>query len=311
MAVLQNSRKCCHFYQILISFPNFGRSAAATQRLFLSTLVYPNIWVAAAIASLVPFVQDTLNLSFDWAPILFIFVTALIPYNLDRIADSYFQEIPDPKAQSYFRRGWGWIILAIAIVATITLLYRANHQVVMVSLWGLVPLIYGLPIFPWPGSDSWQWFRLKDIPATKAWIVSSVITYAVIAVPLAYAGQPFTLSAGFTSLFLLVFVGTNSHLFDVRDLRSDDKAGVQTLPSLVGVNGNRRIWFGLNGLALAVVAWGWIQSLLVPEPVIVLSCIAVNLIALCLVKPTTPRSLYSILIDGYLFLPSVIVGIFK
>ncbi|TVP69676.1 MAG: hypothetical protein EA342_02845 [Leptolyngbya sp. LCM1.Bin17] len=196
-------------------------------------------------------------------------------------------------------------------MATVGLLYRANQQVVMVSLAGLIPFIYGLPIFPWRGRDRWRWFRLKDVPATKAWIVTSVITYAVIAIPLAYAGQPFTLSAGITGLFLLIFVGTNSHLFDIRDLQSDQQAGVQTLPSLVGVSGNRRIWFGLNGLALAVVAWGWMQPLRVPEPAIALPCIAVNLIALCLVKPTTPRSIYSILIDGYLFLPGAIAATFS
>lgn len=295
----------------MTSFSNFYRAAAASHSIFLWALVYPSIWVAAAIASLVPFVQHTLSLTFGWAPVLLIFATALIPYNVDRIADSYFQEIPDPQAQSYFRRGWGWVILSLAIMATAGLLYRANQQVVMVSLAGLVPFIYGLPIFPWRGSDRWQWFRLKDVPATKAWIVASVITYAVIAVPLAYAKQPFTLSAGITSFFLLIFIGTNSHLFDIRDLQSDKKAGMQTLPGLVGITGNRRIWVVLNGLALAVVAWGWSQSLLVPDPAIALPCIAVNLIALCLVKPTTPRSVYSILIDGYLFLPGVIVGVFR
>ncbi|NMF85342.1 prenyltransferase [Nodosilinea sp. P-1105] len=295
----------------MVSLPNVGRAAAASHRLFLWILVYPSIWVAAAIASLVPFVQSTLGLAFDWAPVLLIFAIGLIPYNIDRIADSYFQEIPDPQAQNYFRQGWGWGILTLATVATAILLYRANQQVVMVSLAGLIPFIYGLPIFPWRGRDRWQWFRLKDVPATKAWIVTSVITYAVIAVPLAYAEQPFTLSAGITSLFLLIFVGTNSHLFDVRDLQSDRQAGVQTLPSLVGVTGNRRIWFGLNGLALGVVAWGWMQSLRVPDPAIALPCIAVNIIALCLIKPTTPRSVYSILIDGYLFLPAAIAAVFR
>lgn len=295
----------------MVSFPNFDRAAAASHRFFLWALVYPSIWVAAAIASLVPFVQYTLGLTFDWAPVLLIFATALIPYNVDRIADSYFQEIPDPQAQSYFRQGWGWMILSLAMVATVALLYGANQQVVMVSLAGLIPSIYGLPIFPWRGRDRWQWFRLKDVPATKAWIVTSVITYAVIAVSLAYAEQPFTLSAGITGLFVLIFVGTNSHLFDIRDLQSDKQAGMQTLPGLVGITGNRWIWFVLNGLALVVVAWGWSQSLRVPEPAIVLSCLAVNVIALCLVKPTTPRSIYSILIDGYLFLPGIIVGLFR
>lgn len=50
-----------------------------------------------------------------------------------------------------------------------------------------------------------------------------------------------------------------------------------------------------------------LYTALVPEPAIALCCIAVNVIALCLVNPTTPRSIYSILIDGYLFLPGVIL----
>jgi len=278
-------------------------------RLFLLTVVYPNFWVAGAIASLVIFVQASLDLAFDGSPVLLIFATALIPYNLDRIADSYFQKIPDRKAQAYFRQGWGWLILGLAVVTTTGLLYRAAPAVRWVSLGGLVPIIYGLPIFPWPPGDRVQWFRLKDIPASKAWIVAGIITYAVVAVPLAYAGASFTLSAGITAGFLLIFIGTNSHLFDVRDLESDRQAGVWTLPLLVGVAGNRRIWMVLNTLALAIVMWGWTRSLAVPSPETALPCIAANFIALALIKPGTPRGIYSLCVDGYLFLPSLIIGL--
>lgn len=278
-------------------------------QLFMKGLVYPNFWVSAAIASLVILVQTTLNLPWQWEPIALIFSAALIPYNLDRIADSYLQEIPDPQAQAYFRQGWGWLVLGGAAVCFAVLLYQANPSVRWVSLGGLVPLIYGLPLVPAWGNEGRQWWRLKDIPASKAWIVSGTITYALMAVPLAYANASFTLSAGVTTFFLLIFVGTNSHLFDVRDLKSDRQADVLTLPRLLGVDRHRQFWFALNSLALAVVAWGWTRSLAVPSPEIAIPCVVVNLLTLRLIQPDTPRDVYSIFIDGYLFLPSLIVGL--
>jgi len=292
----------------IISIPRRLRTVAEQgYHLFMLAIVYSNIWVAAAIASLVVFVQATLDLDRQWSPVLLIFAAALIPYNLDRIADSYVQEIPDRKAQAYFQQGWGWLILIAATVATGILLYQANQTVLMVSLAGLVPLIYGLPLFPWWRHGRLQWWRLKDIPAAKAWLVAGIITYALIAVPLAYARAPFTLSTGLTGLFLLIFIGTNSHLFDVRDLDSDRRAGVLTLPLLVGVSRHRQIWTALNLVALAVVAWGWLQHLSVPSPPVAIPCIVANLIAIWLVRPAMPRPLYSLCIDGYLWLPSLIV----
>jgi hypothetical protein len=100
-------------------------------------LVYPNFWVSAAIASLVIFVQTTLNLPWQWEPIALIFSAALIPYNLDHIADSYLQKIPNPQAQAYFRQGWGWLVLGGAAVSFAVLLYRANPSVRWVSLGGV------------------------------------------------------------------------------------------------------------------------------------------------------------------------------
>ena len=46
----------------------------------------------------------------------------------------------------------------------------------------------------------------KDIPASKAWIVSGTITYALMAVPLAYANASFTLSAGVTTFLICSFL---------------------------------------------------------------------------------------------------------
>ncbi|MGJ3247706.1 MAG: prenyltransferase [Elainellaceae cyanobacterium] len=278
-------------------------------QLFLNGLIYSNIWVAASIASLVFFVQDTLGIAIEWHPALLIFTAALIPYNLDRIADAYVQKIPDPDAQAYFRNGWGWGMTAIAVLGTAILLYDAPHPVPLVSCGGLVPLIYGIPLFPMRREQGLRWYRLKDIPGSKAWIVCGTITYALIAVPLAYAQMPLSLSAGLTALFLLIFVGTNSHLFDVRDLESDRKKGVLTLPLLVGVTRNRIIWSVLNLLLLPILGWGWRHDLAIPTPLVAIAMIVMNSIFVWTITPKTPRSVYSIGIDGALFAPSLLVWI--
>ena len=47
---------------------------------FLTGIVYPSIWVAAAIASLAGFAQLMMGLSPDWHLIALVFATALVPW---------------------------------------------------------------------------------------------------------------------------------------------------------------------------------------------------------------------------------------
>jgi len=191
-------------------------------------VIYPSIWVAGGLASLGIFTQKILELGDNWQAIALIFVSALIPYNLDRIIDSYVQEIPEAKAQLFFRKPYIFVLLFSAIATTALLLYYAPVQVRYVSCAGIVPLVYGTPLFPWKSKSGLQWYRLKDIPGSKAWIVGITLTYAVIALPLAYAGRNFDIVAAFTTLFMFVFIVSNSHVFDIRDIESDRKKGVVT-----------------------------------------------------------------------------------
>lgn len=273
---------------------------------FLQFIIYPSLWVAAAIASLVYFVQVTLDLGVAWQPIALVFLAAVLPYNLDRIADSYVQIIPDPHTQSFFRRPSILFILLGAAVGTGILLYLSPPAVRWVSVAGLLPLIYGIPLFPTWQDHQVRWYRIKDIPGIKAWIVCGVITYAVVAVPLAYSGQPFDLSVVLTALFLLTFVGSNSHMFDVRDLASDRQKGVRTMPLLLGIQGTRVVWTVLNSLAFVLVTWGWIIGLRVPGPVIVLPATLLTLAYVWTLNSHVSRDIYNIWIDGILFLPALL-----
>ena len=268
---------------------------------FLELIIYPSIWVALAIASLGIYASQTFGLETDWQPILLIFFTALIPYNLDRIFDSYIQTIPDERAQLFFRKPYVLILLLLAIAGTAWLLYTAPLQVKYVSIAGIVPLLYGAPVLPFK-REQWQWYRLKDIPGSKAWIVGSVLTYAVVAIPLAYAGKGVNFSELLITLFLFIFIVTNSHIFDLRDIESDREKGVVTLPIMVGVKGTKVLLTIMN-LAIALIVFiAWNNNIIAYHPEIILAAV-VNLLYVALVDTNAPRWVYSIIIEGCLFAP--------
>ncbi len=276
---------------------------------FLDLAIYPSIWTAAGVASLVYFVQENLGLPHDWRAVDLIFATALLFYNLDRLLDSYLQPIPDPKAQSYVLHPGFRFLLLITALAVGILLYQAPATVKLVSCAALLPLIYGMPLLPWKKEQNWRWYRLKDIPGSKAWIVAGIVTYGLIAVPLAYAGAAFNQSAALITVFLLIFTGTNSHLFDVRDLKSDREKGVRTLPLIVGVQGNRLIWTGLNLSFLALLGWFWRSGWNIPALEVILLVLIVNLTFIWFLSAETPRNIYNIALDGCLFLPIILTKI--
>ena len=263
--------------------------------------MYPSILVAGAIASLGIYAQTTFGLGNDWRPILLIFFTALIPYNLDRIFDSYVQTIPDDKAQLFFRQPYVLILLFMATVGAVFLLYNAPLNVRYVSLTGIFPLLYGAPVFPLKQKE-WHWYRLKDIPGSKAWIVGSIITYAVVALPLAYAGVGFDRYAAFITLFLFVFIVTNSHIFDIRDLESDRQKGVVTLPIMIGVRGAKLLLSAMNLSVMLIALFLWNNHTIAFHPEIILAT-AANLLYIALVKVNTPRWVYNIVIESCLFIP--------
>ena len=269
----------------------------------LELLIYPSIWVALGLASLTAFAQVMMGLDYHWQPIIFVFLVALIPYNLDRLFDAYVQKSSDEKAQAYFRSNCGLLALLLtAIAGVLALLWFAPEMVRYVSLAVVFPLVYGAPIFPLRRKGQWCWYRLKDIPGSKAWIVCLIITYAAIALPLAYAETEFDSRAALTTCFIFAFEGTNANLFDVRDLDSDAKKGVLTLPLMVGITGSRLVLTTMNLIMLGILfVYG--KSIIASFAWEIFSATALMLIIIWTVQKETPLWFYDWIIDGLLFLP--------
>ncbi len=133
--------------------------------------------------------------------------------------------------------------------------------------------------------------------------MAGTLTYAVVAVPLAYANAGLDRSAILISLFLLIFIGTNSHLFDLRDVRSDFNKGVLTLPLMIGIKETRLLFTALNLLVLLGAIWYWVSELAILSPLTIGLATLINIAIVWLPTPETPRNIYNIWIDGCLFLP--------
>ncbi len=278
-------------------------------QLFLAFVIYPSVWAATGLASLAYVVQDALGLSHDWRAIAFIFTAAILPYNLDRLFDSFIQPSPDAKVQAFFRQSNTWLLPLTSALVLVFLLFNAPQQVQLVSCVGILPLIYGLPIIPWGQGNTRRWYRLKDIPGLKSWIVSGIISYALVAIPLAYSGKGLDPSVGLIALFLLIMTGTNAHLFDIRDIDSDQEQGVLTLPLLIGIKETRKLWTGLN-LLLLLLMWIGQAAWMIPAFIIIVPTVIVNMIFIWLLQPDTQRSVYNIGLDGCLFLPALLTQVY-
>lgn len=223
--------------------------------------------------------------------------------NSHRLFDSYVQKSSDEKAQAYFRSNLGLLaLLLIAVSGVVTLLWFAPNPVRYVSLAIIFPLVYGAPIFPVRRKGEWAWYRLKDIPGSKAWIVGVIITYAAIALPLAYAEMGFNQRVALTTCFIFAFEGSNANLFDVRDLDSDSKKGVLTLPLMVGITGNRIVLTTMNLIMLGILI-GYGRDIIAPFYAEILTTTALMLILILIVNKQTPLWFYDWIIDGLLFFP--------
>jgi 4-hydroxybenzoate polyprenyltransferase len=272
---------------------------------FLHVFVYSSAWVAGALASIAVFVCHVLGVT-SWEPAALVFASGMFIYNLDHVADARVQEIPDEVAQRYFRHPLVLLLLVVCAVATGLLVSGAPPRAQAVFAgYASVGLLYGLPVLPTPSGDGIQWRRLKEIPWFKGWMVAASITAGTVLLPVAWAGLPFSAELLPLAVVVFVFSATNTHMFDVRDLVSDESCGVPTLPVAVGVRRTKQALVLLNLVVLAALAWGWGVDSLGAHPAVPMS-LAASIAYVLMLDEHTPRNVYGIAIDGCWYLPFVL-----
>lgn len=128
--------------------------------------------------------------------------------------------------------------LLMLIVSLLGVFYRLDKKHLIVPIGGRK-----IPFQKLPAS--------KDIFMTLGW------TAATLFLPLLAAGHPLSdpgVMVGFLFTFLLVIV--RSLFYDIRDLQADQLIGQETIPTIIGTAGSKKLVVGLVALFVAVLVAG-------------------------------------------------------
>jgi 4-hydroxybenzoate polyprenyltransferase len=217
---------------------------------FVDFLIYSNLYIAIAAVLLTIVSQVQLGLEPGLQPYLFLILFAtLFEYNLHKILAVFFYK----KALNESKFGWisrnmklFHVIVLTSVVGFIVSACFAKWSVLITLLpLGAITFLYSFPIY----KKGNKIFRLREVPLVKIFIISFVWAATSILLPAVQADldpDPGMISLLIFERFLFVFSITVP--FDIRDMESDDKAGLKTLPLIVG----ERSATGIANIALVL-----------------------------------------------------------
>ena len=172
--------------------------------------------------------------------LLLVFFATLLDYNLHRIIKL--------KLTTSDRNKYQWreenysLLLAITLIAFLGLavsMIIANRHV----LWLLVPYAFMTMIYSFPfGKTGLKNWDIRKIPGIKNLLISITWTAVTCAIPIKLSGHEISglqLILLITERFLFIFSITIP--FDIRDTSVDRKAGLKTIPVVLGIRRSIRL----------------------------------------------------------------------
>ena len=205
----------------------------------LDFLLFSNLFVALAAVGFTVETMLLLGIPLAWHPYVFIaFFATLFDYCLHRYI-GYKKQLPVPDADQWIHRHslLFYSILVISFSGLIVSLFFAKPEVILF----LVPMAaitfsYTLPVFKRKG----KLYRFIDLPVLKTLLITLVWSLTTVLLPVIQDEIPV-----FHKDVILLFAGRFFFVFalaipfDIRDSESDARAGLRTLPVLIGNTASR------------------------------------------------------------------------
>lgn len=239
-----------------------------------------------------------------WLPLWF--CGALLVYNADRLwadpADAW--NLPRRTAASARLRSVAAVLTACAgLVLTVVPIVRGDWITLALTFGGaLVSLSYSRPLLG---------FRFKDAPLLKTFFAPTIIAAALIGLPWIHEGAPASGAAfaliALRAWALLLF---NMTLCDLRDIAGDRRAGIASLPVVLGEKRTRTLLWLLLGTIEALALATLLQSpasLAASWRIVALGApLYLGGILLAVRRPRS-EGFYEWWVEGILFLPAFAV----
>ena len=210
-------------------------------------VVYGNIWVSFSAVCMLWATEELFSLITKPTLAIFVFGATLFIYNfhrLFRMKAIYAKHTSERHKWIVENSRYVWMLSISGLILAIegwAPYFSTTHSWLLIPF-VLIALLYVVPIFKTKGS----WFRLRDIPYVKIFLVAGVWTFVTVCLPFVilpnYSFQsllnPHIILTA-SQRFLFFFAITLP--FDIRDLEHDYKNGIKTIATLLGVEGIKKL----------------------------------------------------------------------
>lgn len=270
------------------------------------------LWVAAGLCLLVVPASHILDIPFDWRISLLGFFTAFLVYSLDGRFDIWKGDWQPPGAtMNYFQSSLFLAVITLSVFGILSILIISPPLISLGTLICIATVfVYNFRIIP----SSGQWRSIKDFPGAKAWFTSFLIASAAVLSPLLFTMQKINGDNLGTTLITLLFffavICCNAHMYDIRDMKTDKKNQVYTLPNLIGLTKTKRLLHGINCTAAIIIILGWVFNAYSFHPELILWNISTALY-LFFIGNNNSHLTFDLFIDGTLFIPALYLLFFN
>ncbi len=220
---------------------------------FFNFLIFSNIYLAIGAMLTTYMVIKLLGFSFNFTPILILFLTTFFIYNLNRQTDLNEDRINHPKRVEFIDRYK--YLFPLSIIGYLFALILALQHNFMTFLMSLIPFILG---FIYSVFRMKKIFLMKNIIVALGWASITLVVGAYFEISDLFINTVIWIIFLFIFLRILIVV----IIFDIRDVVGDKIHNIQTFPVKYGIKKTKDIIIILNFLSLSVLLIGFILNLL-------------------------------------------------
>lgn len=235
-----------------------------------NALVYSSTYLAVIGMAEVLIVMYLLSLPMSPAPLVVGLITYAI-YTNDRLVDIDSDAASNPDRTAFV------VEYRVPLYVSAALAYGVA---VALSAFG-GPIAFGITILPaavwvlyaidWVPTGGFSFQRLKEILFVNSVLVAAAWAVTIVFLPVAYANTGLTPTVGIIFLYFLLATFVNTEIANVRDIASDQTAGVSTLPVVLGIERTRSVLYGITLLTAGILGLAHVVGLLSTVAVGILS----------------------------------------
>lgn len=228
-----------------------GYTNSAPESRFLRAvlyLVHSNVFISFATTSIALSTILLTGLPIEYIPLFIVFAATLFVYNLNRFTDRVEDARNNPERAAFFSAyGRYWLLIGVVV-------YVVS---IGIGIWLSLPMVEFL-LLPLVVGFVYSVFRAKELLLIKNLLVG--VSWGIIPLGVgAYYGALWRVEIVFFAGYIASMIFIAAVIFDIKDITGDKKAGVRTIPILIGPARTRQLalvsTFLVAGIVLLLVAF--------------------------------------------------------